>query len=370
MKLSLFNLRIKLIKFCFKMSNKEINIIIDIAISEIRKPDIEYHFFRKYSDFMENRHLIPYFKFDHKLLNNMLRLIEYMFGNDGRCNRSEMLNSLNCYIKEHKSKLDEIQRERIFNIVRPFFENGKLPKNARIPAWKILQDLPLFAEAEAWLCKMTTDYSPSNERDYIDFINRVLRYPIKSDIIHQWISDNFENDVLRLRRAEAIGWLLYKNPNYVIDDKTLIDDFDFANRKDMHTIKTTVKEEMQLFIDNEIEKQRISLDNSKKQSGKKKLCYRLYAFVMYEGYGREPNFNKLRQHFYNSLDKIKQQTMSWAVYYSHLNENNKVKLLKKFYHPEIFETTFSIAKNIKSTDLLTWLKTQRHAENYYYFIDI
>lgn len=193
----------------------------------------------------------------------------------------------------------------------------------------------------------------------MDFINRVLRYPTKSDIITSWVQENYDNDILRLRRTEAVGWILNRKPDFVIDSKTLIDDFEFANSKDDDTIKTTIYLDLGQTIEDDLDKRVIAFDSLSVHTGKHKLCYRPYCFVTYRyTTNSKPDFSLLRQYFYNNLDKIKNQTMLWSIAYSHLPKRTKIKLLKQFYQPDLFHSGFNIAKKYKLVDLLIWLKEQ------------
>lgn len=138
------------------MKAKNKNIEIDQAIWKVSKPKIEYSLFTNYKDFKINKHIIPFYDFEHKFLNQMLTLIEKMFEGKENFSRAEMLESLGVYIKDHKKKLDISQRKRIFLLIKPCFEDSSFPENTRIPAWKILQNLPLYEDAEIWLCKTAT----------------------------------------------------------------------------------------------------------------------------------------------------------------------------------------------------------------------
>lgn len=80
-----------------------------------------------------------------------------------------------------------------------------------------------------------------------------------------------------------------------------------------------------------------------------------------------PNFEELRQLFHKNIKLIKFQTMLWSVAYSHLSNEEKVKLIKKFYLPTLFQTTFKIAVKYKLIKLLIWLKSQQKEEESFYF---
>ena len=71
-------------------------------------------------------------------------------------------------------------------------------------------------------------------------LNRILRYPVKLEIISTWAFVNFDHQVLKLRRAEAVGWLLDVNPSFEMDAKTIRADFDYMDEMDREALSNVV----------------------------------------------------------------------------------------------------------------------------------
>jgi hypothetical protein len=82
----------------------------------------------------------------------------------------------------------------------------------------------LSHEEEKWLC----DNAFKNN----NFLNRVLRYPICSSVISQWVKDNYNNDALRERRSELLSWIVNEDQKHEVSIQTLIDDFEYFYLKD------------------------------------------------------------------------------------------------------------------------------------------
>lgn len=340
------------------MYSKDRILEIDKAILELTNPKIDYSLFKDYKDFISNHYVIAHYKFEFQFTDHLIEIIEYTFRNKGRFNRAKLLEVLNSYIYAHKAKLSLQQRERIFDLIRQCFENKEIAKSARNPAYHLLVNLPLFPEAENWLCYMADNYDPATTRDKLYFISRLLRYPANSEAISNWVSENYHDDKLRLRRAEATAWMVNNNPNYVIDNKTLIDDFEYMNIIDKTNIKERVNMLLSLYVESDHESD-INFDNFNETPGPHNLVKRPYAYITYHyTLNSRPDFYKLRKYFYNNIDRIKKQTMLWAIAYSHLPKKNKVKLLKQYYRPDLFASTFKIAKKYGLVEMLKWLKTQ------------
>lgn len=70
-----------------------------------------------------------------------------------------------------------------------------------------------------------------------------------------------------------------------------------------------------------------------------------------------PDFNKLREIFYADLSKHQKLTMIWAIGYSHLDNNLKTSLIKKYYSEDTYYSVFKVAERNKNIALLKWLLT-------------
>lgn len=346
---------------CSMQNNESIN--IDRAIWKITKPTPDNSLFTNYKDFMCNKHIIPYYKFNVQFLNQLLTLTEMTFVQDGRFNRTMMFDMIKVYICEHKAKIDLPIRNKIFNLLKYYYEKTKISSKTKNNILPILKDLALSCEAERWFCEMQNRLMQEecdcySLRNKTEFLNRILRYPAKSKVISDWIATNYSNDHLRLRRAETIGWILNENIDFVVDEQTLIDDFEFTNSLDKKAIYLAANQDGD---------EDIMFDNLSKNSLDNKFFYRPYACVTYNHrQNTKPNFKELRQFFNQNIEKIKYQTMLWAVAYSHLSSDEKITLIKRYYLSDLFATTFKIANKYKLVKLLIWLKNQPKEDNVLY----
>lgn len=338
--------------------------LIDRTIWEITNPKPNCSLFTNYKDFMRNKHIIPYYKFNTQFLNQLLTLAEKTFEQNGRFNHTVMFDMIKIYIREHKAKLDLPTRERVFSLIKCYYEKAKISDKIENNTLSILTNLAISEDAEKWLCEMQ-DRQMEEECDYYSilnrtkFLNRILRYPAKSKMISNWISANYNNDHLRSRRAEAISWILNENADFVVDDQTLIDDFEFTNLLDRKIVYNVNEIQSQ----SEREKE-VVFDNLSIYTENSKLCYRPYVCITYNHIqGSEPDFTELHRFFNENIKKIKSQTMLWAVAYSHLTDREKNSLIKKYYLPDLFVTAFKIAKKHRLVKLLIWLKTQHKKNN-------
>jgi hypothetical protein len=193
-----------------------------------------------------------------------------------------------------------------------------------------------------------------------------VNFPTASAIITQWISDNFDRAEFHLQRYKAIAWLLNENPDYIIDNKIIIDDFEFANRCDTNVILNAYYDDKPLtFTDERYAK-------AYWNSVCKRLISRPYCSVICREVevGEVPDFTKLQSFFTKNLTEIKNQTMLWAVAVSKLPTNTKAKLLKKHYSPACFWTLLNIAKRYKMLLILEWMKKQGSAESIFCEIEL
>lgn len=236
------------------------------------------------------------------------------------------------------------------------------------PRNNILINIPLTLEDEKWLC----DRAEASEI----ILNRVLRYPIKSDIISDWVKSNFKNDQLRNRRAELLSWIIDQEPQYVIDHQILIDDFEYANKIDLKAIQDYNFElEINKIIERElgdtlpIEKQEQDWSNETDyeeivapSAPELKLSTRFYGMIMESSNNYPvaiPDFDKTRQEFYAEIMIHHKTTMIWSIGYSRIDNETKSNLLKKYYCNETYYSLFKVCKRTKNAKLLRWILEQQ-----------
>jgi hypothetical protein len=231
----------------------------------------------------------------------------------------------------------------------------------------MLQDFSLSVEYEAWLCEKMEHYATEYYTFTSDILfRRILNHPATSTTITKWVSENFNHPIFRFQRYKAIAWLLNENSDYVVDDQTLIDDFEFINRQDANMIRNG-DDTPWTFADHRSYK-RYQIE----QNVSFVLHSRPYCSVICKDMkqGEAPDFTELRKFFTENLPDIKCQTMLWAVTWSKLPANTKIKLLKKYYSPFCFWTLLNIGKRYKLLAILEWLKKQTLPESRFCEIEI
>ncbi|MDP9229518.1 MAG: hypothetical protein M3O67_02460 [Bacteroidota bacterium] len=262
---------------------------------------------------------------------------------------------------------------KLFNLFKKCFAinipiGPKQIEDVRKLCNSLLINTPLQIEDEKWLC---------DNIDKSDMIlNRILRYPVKSNIISKWAEENYTNNLFRVRRAELTSWMIDENQNFEIDKQTLIDDFEYCNNIDITAIK---------YYDDEIAANKIierdlkdilpskkmptlhfdNFDTSSElitSAPELKLLRRFYGVPINSSLHYPvsiPDFDRLRDNFYFEIETTRRITMLWSIGYSRIDINEKAELLKRYYMDETYWTFFKICKKYRLSDLLKWLKDRQ-----------
>lgn len=332
-----------------------------------------------YRDFLKNRDYLHFYQYNPEVLNKLLKLTIELWESKQRISRSSLIFVIKRYIKVHRPGivLDDEIKSMLFELFKQivFHENLDLhPGSIEILKKKInytlmgerLNDVQLV-----WMCENAF------ASEFI--MNRVLRYPYKTGVISSWVKDNFENDQLRLRRAEMIGWMLNEDPDFVVPRKVLSDDFKHTNELDKQIVQQ-YKDEMIAVYD--LNKELISINQSFRLDKEPtsnpffnwggeeylenvydldlpslNLTRRFYPVPRIEEQkqGIMPDFPKLEENFIESFDLIFRITMIWGIAYSHLDVDKKSEMIMTYHLDEIGYTTFHVAQKINSPELLRML---------------
>lgn len=326
-----------------------------------------------YGDFLKARDFVYYQKFNPVVFENLLDLTLQYWNSDKRINRYSLVQTIKKYAHKPGNKINSLSpavRSKMFEILKKsLFEYQVISENqldrVRKTCNRILINVALSPDEEHWLCENI------GHSDFL--LNRVLRYPVKSEIISNWAIHNFYNDNFRGRRAELASWIIDNDPNYEIDLNTLKEDFECLNQSDLKAIQTYDDElYAKLITDIEFE------DYLPKKYPMK--------FINYDGYlppelvdpsapvlklSRRfyktpidnskiypvpiPNFDELRKEFNANINSIQKVTMIWAIGYSRINNQTKIKLLKKYCSAETYYSLYKVGKKLKLVSLLKWL---------------
>jgi hypothetical protein len=367
--------------------NKQRKIELQRAITELEKPYPKDDLILSYSDFLKVRDYLNYYQFNPIVFDNLLNLVNDKWKSEKRINRLSLLQKTKQYFlitqqditRDYYSRnikanfqLKVETRKLLFNLFRKTFEernyiSHKQLDEARKICNNVLINLELTPIEEKWLC--------SNILVSELILNRVLRYPIKSEVISNWAKSNFQNDILRSRRAELLSWIIDQEPTFEIDQQTLIDDFEYLNQSDLQAIQNYDDEitankiiEQELgeylpkkthydFFDSTYHEEKVDLSVPEL-----KLSKRPYGVII--DTSKEypvtiPNFEKLREEFYTNLPTHQKVTMIWAIGYSRLDNELKFSLLKKYYSNETYYSMYKVCKRTKNIKLLKWISERQ-----------
>lgn len=366
--------------------NKQRKTELQRSIIEFENPYPKDDLILSYSDFLKVRDYLGYYQFNPIVFDNLINLANDKWNTEKRINRLSLLQKIKQYF--HITLNDTIRgyynrntkpnfqlpvetRMLLFNLFRKTFEernyiSDKQLEEARKICNNVLINLELTPIEEEWLC--------SNILLSELILNRVLRYPIKSEVISNWAMNNFENDILRSRRAELLSWIIDQEPTFEVEQQTLIDDFEYLNQSDLQAIKDYDDE----IAANKILEQELGEYLPKKTQynsfnntfheytdlsyPKLKLFKRPYdvAIDISKDYPVNiPHFERLREDFYSNLPKHQKTTMIWAIAYSRLDNPLKSSLLKEYYSDETYYSLFKVCKRTKNSELLKWILEQQ-----------
>ena len=361
---------------------------ISKAIATIEHPYPPDDLVKSYKDFLRVRHLLPYYQFNPKVLASIVDLACDLWYSKERISRLSLITVIKQYGSRIKAVKEYYERSKAVLYPFPVEVNKKLcwlfqrtfdmdlPINRRQAEEikrlgnSLLINAAMSEEEEKWLCDHV-------EKSFM-ILNRVLRYPQPSPVISSWARANYTNDLSHNRRAEMVSWLLDEDPGFVVDEQTLIADFEYLNNRDLMAIRQYYEElEAKEIMDNE-------LGSLLKSTGKRlpdlgfgsplagynseppelELSKRFYPVpvskeihLSYKKTGI-PDFESLAGSFHRNLSHIQNTTMLWAITYSRLHLSQKEALLKKHYRTSSVNSFFYICQRLKSVKLLQWLSRQ------------
>lgn len=360
--------------------NKQRKIELQRTIIELEKSYPKDDLIISYSNFLKVRDYLRYYQFNPIVFDNLITLANEKWNTEKRISRISLLQKIKQYLyqdtgKDYYSKntkpnfqLKIETRKLLFNLFKKTFEEKNYISyiqlaEARKICNNVLINLELTPIEEEWLC--------SNIIESELILNRVLRYPIKSVIISNWAKSNFHNDILRSRRAELLSWIIDQEPNFEINQQTLLDDFEYLNQSDLQAIKNydneiaankIIEEELgeyfpkktqYNFFDSRYHEAKVDLS-----APELKLSKRPYGVIIdiSKAYPVNiPNFEKLSEDFINNLPTHKKVTMIWGIGYSRLDNSLKFSLLKKYYCNETYYSMYRVCKRTKNIELLKWI---------------
>jgi hypothetical protein len=350
---------------------------IQRAIFELEHPNPNDNLITCYKDFLKVRDFLPCFKYNPKVFKSLVDLTSEIWSTNQRINRISLLESLKKYSKNREKErgndstdLSSETKTKIFLLFKGCFDSPERLSANQINDAKnlcnyLLINLVLRVEEEKWLCENTGLHE--------NILNRVLRYPIKSEVITNWVKENYNMDIYRIRRSELASWIISEDPNFEIDKNILFDDFRYFNISDLEAIK---KYEYEVAVNNLIKERELSESLPSKDLfnyedvnpefissiPELKLTHRYYGISLDSSKDVRlhiPDFRKMSKYFYTNIDTTFKITMLWAIAYSRLDSKLKSELLKKYYCKETYWSFFKICKKYKLIKSLKWLKDRQ-----------
>ena len=172
-------------------------------------------YLRKYvkstEDIYENRASLKEISFDDDSMKYLTNLIAEDIRTNKRFKKYECLKVLKRVLKNRKSvrKLDSSIVEDLFDLYKEFI----FSKNEEVQ-WCVstfIKDRILDNEDINWLI--------SNYKKSEHIINRLLRYPVHSDLVRDWAQRVYFNGELRVRLSEVIAILVTDDISEFVDTR-------------------------------------------------------------------------------------------------------------------------------------------------------
>ena len=347
------------------------------AIVKIEKPWPPDSTIISYHDFLRYRDLIIYHQFNQTVFEQILALALLNWTATTKVSRHSLVMTIRRYVSQQEVDVNNLIpsiKIKLFELfVLTLTQLDRVSKGQREEVEKWAAQLILGVQFESPQLHQICDFALYHPKA----LNRVLRYPTKSEIISTWVFENFDNPVLKLRRAEAVGWLLDVNPSFEVDAKIIRADFDYMNEMDREALSNVVMSDVvhQLFktdwpmdfpIDNEISVEPYEVEKKKLPPfafGKDKLelIKRFYPVKMVYDKAADnwvPDFEALEEYYQQNQETLRKVTMVWGIAYSRIDKKQKSQLLRKYYTSETHYSIFRVATKHKLLDLLKWMAKQ------------
>lgn len=363
------------------------------AIAEIENQYPPDDLISCYKDFLKHRDYIQYYKYNEKVFYSVITLAAELWNSNLRINRLSMVVAINKYVRNcsEKKEMPDYIVSAVISLLKLIIENKPKTRKLTIDMMltKTVSTMFDFKISESDINTLIENYTKSEA-----IINFLLKYPYKSKTIRDWVIKNFNNKNLRQNRAELVSWIIDEEPEYVIDHKVLIEDFEYMNYLDIQRIEK-YKEEVEAIKAYRRNMKGILPDftdysnpfnwpvNEKDEDEKLprhllpelKLTNRFYSYPIdmnddlnahicvykfktnkyYRQHVHVPDFLKLHKSFHSELDTICKKTMIWGIVYSRREENDKLEMIKKYYSEDIYSTFSYIGKRFKNVEFLKWV---------------
>lgn len=327
-----------------------------IKVNPKARPDI----IKEYSDFLKLKDTITYYDFNAQVLETLINIAYDRCINKKRYDKRRLFSVIKLYYKKRPSNyvLPQDKADQLFEIYKIAAHTKN--KDILFPVNHLLlgrefNDLQVQWLIDNWFRSETV-------------LNRLLHHPVKNTKISEWAASHFEEKQLRGRRVELLGWLLDIKPDFKLNSKTVIDDFNYLIDLDKKEYASFLFEQGQEKILTDKKWKAInsefgidtpeegmnsnyaySLEMPYLHNFKRKVFYsRLYDTTF--------NVQSTRTDFMKKLDYNTIRMQCWGIAYSHLDIRVKEMMLQKLYRQDLIWTFINISVKLKSSKLLQWIK--------------
>ena len=332
---------------------------IQIELAKLERKRVPDDLISSYGDFLKHRDYLRYYCFNPKVFRALIDLNLSNWHSKDRISRLSLIRSIkrhgfrdNKWVMMNGEIRDELFRLFQYTFDLPEGTSSEQTEAIRNTGNSLIYGMELNDEQVEWLC----DHAGDDNR----ILNRVLRYPKRSQWISEWAKGVYEVDIFRPRRAELVGRILDVDPSFRVRRDSLFRDFEYLNDCDQKEILAS--RAAKLLQDKEDIGLELSDDHIYKYGFDfpVKLAQRPYDMTKVRDEELDayiPDFEQSRKVFreqiYNHLSRV----MIWAVYYSHLPMNTKVKLIKENHSSDFLveHAVMVVAKRLGSKGLWRWL---------------
>ena len=303
-----------------------------------------------YTDFLKIRNEVCYYQFNPIVFHQLLCLVVEEWSSNKKISRLSLVTTIRRYYKKNQIQAEQLSpdsRSKIFELYKKCFDESQFVSALQLEEVQrqcnqLMMNLPLGENEERWLCE--------NRMRSPFILNRLLRYPVKSNVISAFARNNSSLLEMRKRRAEHLSWILDEEPDFKIEPKLLIDDFEVLTKIDEHLVQTYRDE---LNANKIISRDFNFIDLDEPQL---ELSRRFYNPTLSNK--ETPDFDFLREDFYNKLPLTLQITGIWAIGYSRLENCVKSEILKPYFRAETIKSLIKVCKKNKNAEFLKWMLQQ------------
>lgn len=349
-------------------------------------------FIRSYKDFLKIKDNLRHYNFHPKVFEALFQIGYTKFFGKERYNKKLLFDNIRAYYKK-KPKSYQCPNAVLEKAMQLFKTAVLLDRfEAKICARLLIKDRELPGHFIEWLIE---NWELSEE-----IVNSLLRYPVNNDKICGWVNEVYEDERLRTRRSELIGWKINQDHLFKVHTQTIIADIEYYIQDELINYKEFINwllasheeltledgsrsEELLEISANFIEEQNMSgkallLDTTvNKDSSIMKQIGDVEAYLKF--YGIEQLLKIVKYNYkHHKLFKAKNtqqlnfweiypkmlfyhgyeisRKMIWGIYYSKIPKRTKEKIIMQYpAKGSFFYVIKHIAIKMKSTRLLEWL---------------